>query len=62
MPSSHNPAVRGFAPRPTVIRVGDWFYLATISFEWYPTIPIRRSRDLVEWEYVGVHRGGSPSG
>ena len=37
-----NPVVRGFAPDPSIIRVGEWFYLATSSFEWYPTIPIRR--------------------
>ena len=57
-----NPVVRGFAPDPSVIRVGEWFYLATSSFEWYPTIPIRRSRDLVEWEYIGSVEGAVPQG
>ena len=57
-----NPVVRGFAPDPAIIRVGDWFYLATSSFEWYPTIPIRRSRDLVRWEYAGAVAGAVPEG
>lgn len=57
-----NPVVRGFAPDPSAIRVGEWFYLATSSFEWYPTIPIRRSRDLVDWEYVGAISGAVPEG
>jgi xylan 1,4-beta-xylosidase len=48
-----NPVVRGFAPDPSAIRVGDWYYLATSSFEWFPTIPLYRSRDLVDWEPAG---------
>jgi xylan 1,4-beta-xylosidase len=49
-----NPVVRGFAPDPSVIRVGDWYYLATSSFEWFPTIPLYRSRDLADWERAGA--------
>ncbi|HKT57114.1 MAG TPA: family 43 glycosylhydrolase [Microbacterium sp.] len=62
MVTALNPVVRGFAPDPSLIRVGEWFYLATSSFEWYPTIPIRRSRDLVEWEHVGSVDGAVPQG
>ncbi|MGN7862401.1 family 43 glycosylhydrolase [Microbacterium sp. 22303] len=57
-----NPVIRGFAPDPSMLRVDEWFYVATSSFEWYPTIPIRRSRDLVEWEYVGSVEGAVPEG
>ena len=57
-----NPVVRGFAPDPSLIRVGEWFYLATSSFEWFPTIPIRRSRDLVDWEHVGAVETAVPEG
>ncbi|WP_454857228.1 family 43 glycosylhydrolase [Promicromonospora soli] len=49
-----NPVVRGFAPDPSVIRVGDWYYLATSSFEWFPTIPLYRSRNLADWEPAGA--------
>ena len=49
-----NPVIRGFAPDPTIVRAGDAYYLATSSFEWFPTIPVYRSTDLVHWEHVGA--------
>ncbi|MGR6974506.1 family 43 glycosylhydrolase [Streptomyces cynarae] len=55
-----NPVIRGFAPDPSLVRVGDWYYVATSSFEWFPTIPIHRSRDLAHWEYAGHVRGAVP--
>ncbi len=57
-----NPVIRGFAPDPSLIRVGEWYYVATSSFEWFPTIPVHRSRDLVTWEYTGHVRGAVPGG
>ena len=56
----HNPVIRGFAPDPSLVRAGDWYYVATSSFEWFPTIPIHRSRDLAHWEYAGHVRGAVP--
>ncbi|MEY9995218.1 xylan 1,4-beta-xylosidase [Streptomyces sp. V4I8] len=56
----HNPVIRGFAPDPSLVRVGDWYYVATSSFEWFPTIPVHRSRDLAHWEYAGHVRGAVP--
>lgn len=55
-----NPVLRGFAPDPSLVRVGDWYYVATSSFEWFPTVPIHRSRDLAHWEYAGHVRGAVP--
>ncbi|MDX3568091.1 family 43 glycosylhydrolase [Streptomyces sp. ID05-47C] len=55
-----NPVIRGFAPDPSLVRVDDWYYVATSSFEWFPTIPIHRSRDLLHWEYAGHVRGAAP--
>jgi xylan 1,4-beta-xylosidase len=56
-----NPVLPGFSPDPSLIRVGGWFYLANSSFEWYPAIPIHRSRDLGTWEYAGSFTGlGAP--
>ncbi|TDD72722.1 glycoside hydrolase family 43 protein [Jiangella aurantiaca] len=55
-----NPVVRGFAPDPSVIRVGEWYYLATSSFEWFPTIPLYRSRDLADWEPAGAVDSAAP--
>ncbi|MET8805368.1 family 43 glycosylhydrolase [Streptomyces sp. NPDC004546] len=57
-----NPVIRGFAPDPSLVRVGDWYYLATSSFEWFPTIPIHRSRDLARWEYAGHVDTAAPGG
>ncbi|MCH5672431.1 family 43 glycosylhydrolase [Streptomyces gilvus] len=56
----HNPVVRGFAPDPSLVRVGEEYYVATSSFEWFPTIPIHRSRDLANWAYAGHVRGAVP--
>ena len=39
-----NPILRGFHPDPSVCRVGDDFYLAVSSFEYFPGIPIYHSR------------------
>jgi xylan 1,4-beta-xylosidase len=55
-----NPVIRGFSPDPSLVRAGDWYYVATSSFEWFPTIPIHRSRDLAHWEYAGHVRGAVP--
>ncbi|MBD9726982.1 family 43 glycosylhydrolase [Streptomyces caniscabiei] len=62
MTVARNPVIRGFAPDPSLIRVGEWYYVATSSFEWFPTIPLHRSRDLAHWEYAGHVRGAAPGG
>ncbi|MBB6694098.1 glycoside hydrolase family 43 protein [Cohnella xylanilytica] len=48
-----NPVIRGFHPDPSVCRVGDDYYLATSSFEYFPGIPIFHSRNLVHWRQLG---------
>ncbi|WP_205857646.1 family 43 glycosylhydrolase [Phytoactinopolyspora endophytica] len=57
-----NPVLPGFHPDPSIVRVGGWYYVANSSFEWFPTIPIHRSRDLVSWEYAGHVAGAAPDG
>ncbi|MEV7663309.1 family 43 glycosylhydrolase [Paenarthrobacter sp. NPDC089316] len=52
-----NPVLPGFSPDPSIIRVGDWYYLANSSFEWLPSVPIHRSRDLRTWEFAGSFHG-----
>jgi beta-xylosidase len=47
-----NPVIPGFHPDPSVCRVGDDYYLATSSFEWWPGLPIFHSRDLVHWRHI----------
>ncbi|MDO3408945.1 glycoside hydrolase family 43 protein [Saccharibacillus sp. CPCC 101409] len=44
-----NPVLRGFNPDPSILRVGEDYYIATSTFEWYPGVQIHHSRDLVHW-------------
>jgi xylan 1,4-beta-xylosidase len=37
---------------PDMIRVGDWFYLTGTTMHAMPGLPILRSKDLVNWEFV----------
>lgn len=45
----NNPILKGFNPDPSIVRVGDDYYIATSTFEWYPGVQIHHSRDLVNW-------------
>ncbi len=47
-----NPILRGFNPDPSIVRVGDDYYIATSTFEWYPGVQIHHSKDLVNWRLV----------
>ena len=47
-----NPILRGFNPDPSIVRVGDDYYIATSTFEWFPGVQIHHSRDLVHWRLV----------
>ncbi|NUQ87319.1 MAG: glycoside hydrolase family 43 protein, partial [Glycomyces artemisiae] len=48
-----HPIVSGFHPDPTVCRVGEDYYLAHSSFEYFPGAPLFHSRDLVSWRQIG---------
>ena len=47
-----NPILPGFNPDPSIIRVGDDYYIATSTFEWYPGVQIHHSKDLINWKLV----------
>ena len=47
-----NPILRGFNPDPSIVRVGDDYYIATSTFEWYPGVQIHHSRDLINWRLL----------
>lgn len=47
-----NPILRGFNPDPSICRVGDDYYIAVSTFEWYPGVQIYHSRDLCSWRLV----------
>lgn len=48
----HNPILPGFNPDPSIVRVGEDYYIATSTFEWYPGVQIHHSRDLVHWRLL----------
>ena len=53
MPTFQNPVLPGFAPDPSVCRVGEDYYLVTSSFTYFPGIPVLHSTDLVNWAPIG---------
>eukprot|EP00931_Biecheleriopsis_adriatica_P056252 TRINITY_DN33325_c0_g1_i1.p1 TRINITY_DN33325_c0_g1~~TRINITY_DN33325_c0_g1_i1.p1 ORF type:complete len:567 (+),score=89.03 TRINITY_DN33325_c0_g1_i1:64-1764(+) len=59
-----NPIVPGGFPDPSICLVDDTFYLCNSSFEYFPGLPIHKSKDLVNWEWVGygLHRREQVSG
>ncbi len=47
-----NPILRGYHPDPSIIRVGEDYYVATSTFEWWPGVRLHHSRDLIRWELI----------
>ena len=47
-----NPILKGFNPDPSIVRVGDDYYIATSTFEWFPGIQIHHSTDLQNWKLI----------
>ncbi|KFA49977.1 hypothetical protein S40293_05941 [Stachybotrys chartarum IBT 40293] len=52
MPRVRNPILPGFNPDPSILRVGDDYYIATSTFEWFPGVQIHHSKDLANWTLV----------
>ena len=48
-----NPIIPGFYPDPSVLRVGEDYYLINSTFQFFPGVPLWHSRDLVHWEQLG---------
>jgi xylan 1,4-beta-xylosidase len=49
-----NPVLPGFHPDPSICRVGDVFYIATSTFEWFPGVMIYSSTNLEQWTLRSV--------
>ena len=47
-----NPVLKGFNPDPSICRVGEDYYIATSTFEWFPGVQIHHSKDMVNWQLV----------
>jgi len=50
--SIRNPILPGFNPDPSIVRVGDDYFIATSTFEWFPGVQVHHSRDLVNWRLL----------
>lgn len=48
-----NPILAGGYPDPSVCYVDGTFYMANSSFEYFPGLPIHKSKDLVNWDLIG---------
>lgn len=48
-----NPIRTGMFPDPSIIRVGEDYYMVNSSFVFFPCIPISHSKDLVNWRVIG---------
>jgi len=54
----NNPIVSGFHSDPSICRVDDTYYMTHPTLEYFPALPIMRSKDLVNWKKIGhaIHR------
>jgi alpha-N-arabinofuranosidase len=48
-----NPILAGYYPDPSICKKGDTYYIVNSSFSHFPSIPIFKSTDLVNWEQLG---------
>jgi len=50
---ARNPILAGYYPDPSIVKVGEDYYLVNSSFTHYPGIPVFHSRDLINWTQIG---------
>jgi beta-xylosidase len=50
--NAHNPIIWADVPDPSVVRVGDTYYMSSTTMHMNPGVPIMKSKDLVNWETV----------
>ena len=48
-----NPIIKGGYPDPSICKVDDTFYIVNSSFEYFPGLPIHKSKDLINWDLIG---------
>ncbi|GAB2025169.1 glycoside hydrolase family 43 protein [Lactovum odontotermitis] len=52
MSKLQNPVLPGFNADPSIIRVGDTYYIANSTFEWFPGVRLHESKDLAHWKLL----------
>lgn len=48
-----NPILNGFYPDPSIVRVGEDFYMVHSTFGYFPGLPVFHSKDLKHWRQLG---------
>lgn len=48
-----NPIRTGMFADPSIVRVGEDYYMVNSTFVHFPCIPISHSKDLIHWEIIG---------
>lgn len=48
-----NPILRGMYPDPSVCRANDKYYMACSTFQYFPSVPIFESDDMINWKQIG---------
>lgn len=48
-----NPVIKGFYPDPSICKSGEYFYLVCSSFQFFPALPLFKSKNLTDWEQIG---------
>jgi beta-xylosidase len=51
--NAQNPIIWADVPDPSVIRVGDTYYMSSTTMHVSPHVPIMKSKDLVNWQLIG---------
>ena len=52
MTKIQNPIIPGMTPDPSILLVGEDYYIATSTFHWKPAIQIFHSTDLANWQLL----------
>lgn len=50
---ARNPVIWADVPDPSVLRVGDTWYMSSTSMHMNPGVPIMKSKNLVDWTLIG---------
>ena len=49
---AQNPIIYADVPDPSMVRVGDTYYMSSTTMHFVPGVPIMKSKDLVNWQMV----------
>lgn len=48
----HNPIIKGMYPDPSITKAGKDYYIVNSSFEYFPSVPLFHSKDLMNWRQI----------